>query len=384
MIGALPTGRDQPRILGRYDTGEPGPAIVVVVGIHGNEPAGVTAVGRVLHALTERGVPVRGSVVAVLGNRAALAARRRFVQQDLNRMWTRETVAQLRVTDTACDGGEAGEQRELLATFDHLLAPPRSDVVVVDLHSTSAPSPPFACFSDTLASRAVARATALPLILGLEEAIRGTLLDYLEDLARPAVLVEGGQHDDPASVRHLEATLWRILVHTGLLEAAAVPDFPEHEARLSAAVRALPRVVEVVYRHAIADTDAFRMRPGFGSFRRVRRGDVLADDRRGPVAAPVDGLLLMPLYQDQGNDGFFIGRPVRRSWLSVSRIVRILRGDRLLPSLPGIARDPDRPHRLLVDTRVARWFPRQVFHLAGFRQLPPRDGKLVFTRRVEV
>jgi len=383
VIGALPTGHDRPRILGRYDTGRPGLALVVVVGIHGNEPAGVTAIGRVLDTLARRGVPVRGSVVAVLGNRAALAARRRFLHQDLNRMWTREAVAQVRATGASADGGERGEQRELLATLDQLLAPPRSDVVVVDLHSTSAPGPPFACFSDTLSSRAVARATELPLILGLEEAIGGTLLDYLEDLARPAVLVEGGQHDDPTSVLHLEGTVWRILVRTGLLDAAAVPDFPEHEARLAAAVRGLPRVVEVVYRHAIADADRFRMRPGLGSFRAVRRGDVLADDRRGPVAAPVSGLLLMPLYQEQGNDGFFLGRPVRRSWLSVSRIVRTLRADRLLPSLPGIARDPDRPHRLLVDTRVARWFPRQAFHLAGFRQLPPRDGKLVFTRRVE-
>jgi len=50
------------------------------------------------------------------------------------------------------------------------------------------------------------------------------------------------------------------------------------------------------------------MNPGFANFDPIRRGRVLAGKASGPVAAPFSGVLLMPLYQKLGEDGFFIGR----------------------------------------------------------------------------
>ena len=32
----------------------------------------------------------------------------------------------------------------------------------------------------------------------------------------------------------------------------------------------------------------------------------IAQDKQGPIEAPEDALLLMPLYQSQGEDGFFL------------------------------------------------------------------------------
>ncbi len=83
---------------------------------------------------------------------------------------------------------------------------------------------------------------------------------------------------------------------------------------------------------------------------------MVADDSSGPVRVPESGLLLMPLYQEQGEDGFFIARPVHRAWLAVSTVMRTLRVDRLLPYLPGVRRDPIRPTRLCVNPKIARWF----------------------------
>lgn len=388
MNGAEPAvdraGLPLRRILGRYDTGRPGPTVVIIAGVHGNEPSGIFAAQNILLSLTERRVPLRGALVAVAGNLRALQDGRRFVSRDLNRLWTTEQVRRVRETDPAFDDVEQAEQRELLSVFDMLVKNAgKQDVVFLDLHSTSAPGAPFHCISDTLHSRSIALATPIPLILGLEEAVRGTLLDFMEERGWPLILVEAGQHHDPSTVLSHEAMIWQTLVTVGGLLPEEVPALEAQRARLVAGTAGLPRVVEVVYRHPLEEGDGFAMRAGFVNFQRVRRGSLVADDDRGPVATPRKGLLLMPLYQVQGDDGFFVARPIRRSWLSVSTVMRHLRVDRLLPHLPGVVRDDTRPDRLLVDPAVARWFTVQLFHLCGYRRLPRQDGKLAFTRRVE-
>ena len=56
------------------------------------------------------------------------------------------------------------------------------------------------------------------------------------------------------------------------------------------------------------------MEPGFANFQPIERGQVLARDSQGAIEAPMKGWLLLPLYQGQGEDGFFIGRDVSSAW----------------------------------------------------------------------
>jgi succinylglutamate desuccinylase len=56
--------------------------------------------------------------------------------------------------------------------------------------------------------------------------------------------------------------------------------------------------------------DGFVMEPGFRNLQAVEAGQVLARDRLGEITAVCDARILMPLYQDQGNDGFFLAREV--------------------------------------------------------------------------
>ena len=101
------------------------------------------------------------------------------------------------------------------------------------------------------------------------------------------------------------------------------------------------------------------------------------------VRAPDDGLLLMPRYQTQGDDGYFMIRPVGRPWLRISALLRRLRLESLLPLLPGVRSDPDRPRTLRVNRKVARLFAVQIFHLFGYRHCRPEGEILLFSRRVE-
>ena len=52
------------------------------------------------------------------------------------------------------------------------------------------------------------------------------------------------------------------------------------------------------------------MKEGFKNFDRIEKGQLLATDRHGNILSPTDGLILMPLYQKQGENGFFIVREV--------------------------------------------------------------------------
>ena len=55
------------------------------------------------------------------------------------------------------------------------------------------------------------------------------------------------------------------------------------------------------------------MLPGFRNFQPVEKGQLLAHSGPGlaaEVRAPWTGILIMPRYQGQGLDGYFLGRPV--------------------------------------------------------------------------
>lgn len=370
-----PATREFPRCLGRYATGRPGPRVVVCGGLHGNEPAGVLAARRVLDRLQRERPALRGELLGLAGNLAALAAGRRYLSVDLNRVWRPHHL------EAARNGGPRNPEEEelgaLIAAFDAMEGP----LTVLDLHTTSGESPPFTIMSDTLRNRRVAFALPPTVILGLEETVDGTLLEYLTERGHAAVVVEAGQHEAPASVDIHEAVIWMGLAATGALAPREVPDYAAHRARLREASRDMPRVVELRHRHPVAADDGFRMEPGFRGLQRVARGDLLGRDRRGEIRAPQRGRIVLPLYQELGDDGFFLVRRVSRVWLGLSALLRWLRLGRILWWLPGVERHPDQPNALRVDPRVARWLVIEIFHLLGFRRRRPEGDHLVFSRR---
>lgn len=381
-------GRRVERLLGRVEGQLPGPTLLAIGGVHGNEPAGVDALLLVLAALAGRTAELCGDLVALAGNRTALAAGRRYVDRDLNRAWTAERVAALRARRAAGPARaedplqvEDREQLELLAAIEEALARARGPLFVLDLHSTSGEGPPFVVLADTLKNRAFAAALPATVVVGLEEQLEGTLLSYLSDLGHTTVAFESGQHTSPRSVDRAQAALWLALSGAGLL---ASPNGLAGEISARALAEdgeRLPPVVEVRYRHAIRAEDAFRMEPGFRNLQPVERGQVLASDRRGPVRSPQAGLILMPLYQPQGEDGFFLVRGFNPFWLRLSAALRRLGADRVVHWLPGVARHRERPATFFVDRRVARWYALEVFHLLGFRRVGGDERQLVVARR---
>lgn len=370
------------RTQARFRGAAPGPTLVVAGGIHGNEPAGLAAACKVVADLEASQQEFRGEIVVLAGNLRALEQGVRYQHRDLNRVWTPERIRKLRETGAIAGGHpEDLEQQELLEEIDSVLHELRGEAYFMDLHTSSANGCPFLTVGDTLRNRRFAMNFPLPLILGLEEQLEGSLLEYLNNRGLITLGVEAGQHDDPASVDRFVAVIRIALAASGMLREDPAPDMDRFRNLLASSCVEMPGVVEVRYRFAITPEDRFRMQPGYSNFRPVRKGDLLATDRNGEIRAILDSRILLPLYQGQGDDGFFLATEIRPFWLKVSRAMRRLRTGSLLPLFPGVRRHPDREGVLLVDTRVARWFPLQIFRLVGYRKLRRRGKLLLVSRR---
>ncbi len=370
------------RLQCRHRGAGPGPTLVVVGGLHGNEPAGLAAARTVVADLAKSNPDFRGEIIVLAGNLRALERQVRYQHRDLNRVWTPERIREIRGTGAVAGGNpEDLEQRELLEEIDRILHDLEGEAYFLDLHTSSAQGCPFLTVGDTLRNRRFAMKFPLPLILGLEEQLEGSLLEYLNNRGMITLGVEAGQHDAPSSVDHFIAAVWIGMVAAGMLREDLAPDIHDHRALLANAAAGMPRVVEVRFRFAIMPADHFRMQPGYANFRKVQKGELLAVDRDGEIKAILDGMVLLPLYQGQGDDGFFLATEFRPFWLKVSWVLRRLGTGALLPLFPGVRRHPDREGVLIVDTRVARWFPLQIFRLAGYRKLRRRGKLLLVTRR---
>lgn len=294
------------RCLGHACDGS-GPTVVITAGLHGNEPAGVFAASEVMHTLERVRPRLRGKVMAFRGNRLALERRERYLTRDLNRRWHDAHLDRLAAAPLEELRYEDREQRELYDVFTSIERQGRP-VIFVDLHTTSGPSEPFVCVGATGRSRQLARALPVSAVVGLEQKLEGTLLSWCIARGHAALSFEAGQHDDPATLRRHVAAVFTLLVAARVLDPSDVPRGQPTLRETLGETSARPRVVEVRHRHVVAEGDDFEMVGRFESFEPIVAGQIVARDRRGPVLSPEAGLLLMPRYQAQGEDGFFVAR----------------------------------------------------------------------------
>lgn len=366
-------------LVGEFVGNADGPTLVVVGSIHGNEPSGRIALERVARRVELLRENLRGRLYLLAGNVRAFAQSERFIDRDLNRHWTRENI--LMNTRLLPDArAEDREQHDLLIIFREILNSAGDEVYVLDLHSTSAGGVPFATVGDTLRNRRFAQMFPVTILLGIEEQLEGTLLEFLNNEGTVTLGFEAGQHAAAESIDNHEALIWLALVNSGILAAEDVPDIEEHR-RILTESTGEARILEVRHREAISEGDEFEMKPGFKNFDPIRRGQLLANSRNGPITAGETGLILMPLYQRQGNDGFFIVRTVAPLWLRVSEVIRRFELADYMHLLPGVRRDSKHREVLQIDTRIARFFPLQIFHLLGFRRLRWQNSFLMVSRR---
>ncbi len=371
------------RIIGRYGGERGGPTVICIGGLHGNEPAGVLALEKVFDQLTSARPPFRGELIGVAGNLKALHEGVRFVSEDLNRMWQPDSIRELISKGNGSEPrtSEQEERRDLIKVFVESCRKKDSPVYFMDLHTTSAEGRPFITIADTLRNRSFTDNFPVPRILGIEEQLDSTLLNYINELGFISVGFEAGQHESPASIENSAAAVWIMLLNAGCIDSGDIPGIESHFLTLRKAALDDCGVYEVRYRRGVSDGEGFSMKPGWTNFQEIKKGQLLAHNIDTEIRSPEDGKIFMPLYQKQGSDGFFIIRKINPVWLKISSLLRSLHVEKILPHLPGIKAQNGTHRTLAVDLGVARWYVIEFLHLLGYRKKSVRNGMLFAGKR---
>lgn len=266
----------------RFDSGVPGPSVVVNGLMHGNEFCGMSVITRLLD---DGFRPKRGTLTLTLANIAAYESfdaekpgASRFVEEDMNRVWTASRLA-------GTDGAETVEiarARELWPLFegaDRLL----------DLHTTLLSRVPFWVLPS--APRAAELARRLPVPAARLQLKPGGMLgtpviDYgpfADPVSRTIALVaECGQHWAPEAQDVALVTTLAFLAEAGIADA-------EDVARYDRPIDPGPAGLFKVTADVFAKTDDWRYARNFTGFDRIEPGEILAYDGDDPVTGPPEG-----------------------------------------------------------------------------------------------
>lgn len=372
---------DNGRILGHLKGGNDGPTMIFFGGIHGNEPSGEKAIQEVFLRIQENEIAVNGNIFGIRGNAEALLAGKRFLDRDLNRLWTTEKIESIKAK---ADNELLNEDRELLSIHQILMDILKTEsgpFYFIDFHTTSSKTLPFITINDALINRKFSKLFPVPIILGIEEYLEGPLLSYVNQLGYLSVGFESGQHKAQESVNNSIAFMWLALVYGEALKRAEVDGFEGYYRQLQNSANGNDSFFEIIYRHPIGSGDKFHMLPGFKSFDLAHKGTVLAEHNDKAVLALQKSNIFMPLYQSQGEDGFFLIRETPKFALRLSAVLRKVRLPSLLPILPGVSWADKKKGTLLVNARTARFLAKPLFHLLGYRNRVINKNEILMTSR---
>lgn len=268
-----------------YDSGKPGPHVMVNAVTHGNELCGAI----VVDFLFREGVrPTRGKLTlgfanyrAMLSFDARFPGLSRYVDEDFNRLWSPDVLDGERNSDEL---RRAREMRPLIDTVDLLL----------DIHSMQTSAPALMLAGPLEKGRQLAAAVGVPENVVSDEghAAGRRMRDYADfgnpDSPKNALLVECGQHWEKASADVAMQTTLRFLKHCDVVDHA----FLDAHITPNPAPQKFITVTEAV----TIEHDGFEFVDEFSGMEVIpKAGTVIAHDGPKPVKTPYDDcVLIMP------------------------------------------------------------------------------------------
>lgn len=364
------------RVLGAVKGAKKSPTIIFFGGIHGNEFAGISGLQKVLNEIRKEQIPLQGNMYAISGNTIALKENKRFIDVDLNRIWTKEQL----FNEASELHSEHVERASLFEVIIDITSKDSGPFYFIDLHTTSSETTPFITISDSLNNRKFSKTFSVPTILGIEEFLEGPLLTFINEYGHVALGFEAGQHYKESSIDNCVAFIWLAMVACGCVKKNDVRKHSFYQHYLSM-FKTDQEFFEINYRYKIDPDEHFSMLQEFKNFAWVETTKPLALSNGNQVYSPLNGQIFMPLYQQQGDDGFFIISKISKFWLNLSTTVRKLKLHNLLRLMPGISQDKGNKHILIVNPQTARFMATELFHLFGYRKKVRKNNKLFFIKR---
>lgn len=351
------------RIIGKIKGKTKGATVVFFGGIHGNEKAGVNALRHVFKHINPD--DVKGTIYGISGNIKALKINQRFIDQDLNRLWTPSQIKA--IYNKTQLNNEEQEAFELFNVLRDIFKDESDPFYFVDFHTTSSISLPFITINDALINRKFSKLFPVPIVLGIEEFLEGPLLSYINQLGYVSLGFEAGQHNLKASTTNCIAFAFLTLVYTGIVNKENLLGFEDYYNTLKNNAEEINDVFEVIYQYKIQPNKDFKMLRGFKSFQNIKKGAPLAVSNNKQITSKYDAKIFMPLYQTKGDDGFFVINTIKPFYLKLSAVLRCVRFDELLVFLPGISWINNTKGALIVNLKTAKYLAKPLFHLLGYR-----------------
>ncbi len=243
-------------------------SVLVSVGVHGDETGPIEVVAHLLDAISLSPSRLKVDLMVCVGNLAAIAAGKRFIDADLNRMFrpVRGSLAQ---------AGESERADQLIAATSAFFSTAGPVRWHLDLHTAIRPSvyPTFAIVPDLIA-----------------DAPKAALVNWLGQAAIGAVIMNpqsAGTYSYYSAEHHGAAASTVELGRVGTLGQNDLSLFADVEAALSSLLEgappAAPKVASHVFKVAqevIKQSDAFHMHfdRSTHNFTAAKQGDVIATD----------------------------------------------------------------------------------------------------------
>ena len=252
-----------------------GPRVVMFCGIHGDEVSGIHAIEKLLYDLfggTRR--LLRGSLTLARANEQAIAAERRYVKHNMNRMFRDDYGPE--IDHSSYEFRRTQELKPLLQDCDYFL----------DFHSAPIADEPFLVAEQKAVE--FYRHLGIPKIMTGWSKFSGSTIggdteNYANARGAMSATLESGSHFDKSSNDVAYRAAISLLSLLGMIEAGdGQPTAVEAE------------IVEM-YSVVTKEFDDFRYAGEASNFKLLRKGEAFAYQNGQPMTVSEDSYLLIPM-----------------------------------------------------------------------------------------
>ena len=262
----------------RITTDNAGPSVVMFCGTHGDEISGIHALEKLFFELyTGARTLRRGSLVLARVNALAIAAERRYVQYNVNRLFREEYEAE--IDRDAYEFRRVQELKPLLRDCDYFL----------DLHSAPIAQEPF-LVAEREAAAFYAKLGLPHIIAGWGKFSGGPLGGDAETYAGAhgaiAATLESGSHFEKRSNDVAYRTALSLLSVLEMIEGVAVEAHGDAD------------IIEM-YAVVTKQSHDFRYAGEVANFKPLARGEAYAFQDGKPLVVEEDSILLIPMQPEE-------------------------------------------------------------------------------------
>ena len=252
----------------------PGPHLVLFAGVHGDEVSGVHAIEKLFFDLFSGSrVLQRGAVTLARANALALAAERRYIKHNLNRLFRTDYGPD--IDRSSYEFRRAQELKTILERCDYFL----------DLHSAPIAQEPFIVV-ETGAAAFFAKLGIKRIMTGWSKFSSGSTGGDAENYAN----AQGAKSATLESGSHFDKRSNDVAYHTVLAFLSQL-DLIEQEKQTAEGDLEMVDVYAVITK----EYDDFRYQGNVQNFQRFKEGEVFAFQNGRPMAVTEDTVLLIPM-----------------------------------------------------------------------------------------